>query len=134
MKLYSRQLNSLEELRREKHVLRYAIRHTDDWISLKDMDKKETDTGEAAGAGMLGTLISALASRSLLSTVLAIAPPLITLLSRRSASHPKKKSPLESLARDVFFGYLKWKALHFAYRSLRSMLGSDKETDKKQQG
>ena len=132
MKLYSRQLNSLEELRREKHVLRYAIRHTDDWLSLKELDRKETDTGEAAGAGMLGTLISALASRSLFSTVLAIAPPLITLLSRRSSSHSKKKNPLEALARDVLFGYLKWKAIHFAYRTLSGMLGSDKDSPKKE--
>src|SRR5690349_21676876 len=104
MKLYNKQLHSLEELKREKHVLKYAAKHTDDWLSFKDMEKEKDSSSDFAGAGILGTLISALGSKSMFSTLLAVAPPILTLFAKKSPGGPKKKNPLESLAKEVIFG------------------------------
>ena len=127
MKLYAKKLHSLEELKREKHVLRYAAKHSDDLLSFKDLGKN-TSTDEAAGAGMLGTLISAFGSKSLFNSVLAMAPPLLALISKRSSR--RKKNPIESLAKEVLFGYVKWKALQMAYRGITMAFRSDKKDDR----
>ena len=130
MKLYNKQLHSLEELRREKHVLKYAAKHTDDWLSFKEMEK-EKDTSDFASAGMLGALFSALGSKSMFSTVLAVAPTILTMFSRKSSgSDKKRKNPLESLAKEVIFGYLKWKGIHLGYKALRSIVEGSKEKDR----
>ena len=129
MKLYNKKLHSLEELRREKHVMRYAARHTDEMLSFKDLGK-DTSTDKAAGAGILGTMISAFGSKSLFNSVLAMAPPLLALISKRSGR--KKKNPIESLAKEVFLGYVKWKAIQMAYRGIMLAVGANKK-DKKDQ-
>ena len=129
MRLYSKKLHSLEELKREKHVLRYAAKHSDDVLNLSDLGKS-TSTDDAAGAGMLGTRISAFGSKSLFNTVLAMAPPLLALVSKGSGR--KKKNPLESIAKEVIFGYVKWKAVQMAYRGVMLLVKSRKEEDKKE--
>jgi hypothetical protein len=128
MRLYSKKLHSLEELKREKHVLKYAAKHSDDTLNFNDLGK-HTSTDDAAGAGMLGTLISAFGSKSMFNTVLAMAPPLLALVSKRSGR--KKKNPLESLAKEVIFGYVKWKAVQMAYRGVMLFVKSNKKDDKK---
>lgn len=132
MKLYSKQLNSLEELRREKHVLQYAKKHTDEWLSFSDLDKNKEHAEDAAGAGILGTLLSAAGSKSLFSTVLALAPPILTLLSKNTATGKKKSNPLEKLAKEVAIGYIKWKAIQMAYRGLKMLMKSDKKDKEKE--
>ena len=122
MKLYSRQLHSLEELKREKHVLKYTAKHTEDWLSFNNM-KHDTDAGQAAGAGMLGTLISALGSKSAFSTLLAIAPPLLTMFSKKDHGKGKKKhNPIERLAKEILLGYIKWKAVQIVYRGIMKII------------
>jgi len=131
MKLYSRKLNSLEELKREKHVLKYAAKHTDDVFDFgKAKTKDGDDTEEALGAGMLGTVISAFGSKSLFNTILAVAPPILSMVSKRSSSSRKKKSPLESLAKELILGYVKWKAVQMAYRGVMLIFKSNKKEDK----
>ena len=134
MKLYSKQIHSLEELKREKHVLRYAKKHTDDWLNFKDMEKGKAkeDVEDAAGAGMFGTLLSAMGSKSLLSAVMAMAPPVLTLMSKHSSSGRKRTSPLERLAKDVMLGYVKWKAIQMAYRGVMLAVNANKKKDDKQ--
>lgn len=121
MKLYPKQLHSLEELKREQHVLKYAAKHTDDWLSLKELGGSSSSTDNAAGAGILGTVISAFGSKSIFNVILAIAPPVMTLLSRHSSSSKKRKNPLESLAKELIIGYVKWKAVQLAYRGVRNV-------------
>jgi hypothetical protein len=130
MKLYTKKLNSLEELKREKHVLKYAAKHTDDVFDFNKAKAKDDDTEDALGAGMLGTVISAFGSKSIFNTVLAIAPPVLSMMSKRSSSSRKKKSPLESLAKEVIMGYIKFKALQMAYRGVMLAVKSKKKEDK----
>lgn len=127
MKLYPKQLNSLEELRREKHVLRYAKKHTDDWLNFKDLDKGKQQGGQATGAGLVDVLLSAAGSKSMFSAVLAVAPTVFSLLSKTSLSGRKLTKPLERLAKDVLVGYVKWKLIHFAYSGLMSLVSSKKD-------
>ena len=127
MKFYGKKLHSLEELKREKHVLKYAAKHSDDVLSFKDLGKSSS-TDAAAGAGMLGSLISAFGSKTLTNSLLAMAPPLLALVAKRTST--KKKNPLESLAKEVFFGYVKWKAVQMAYRGVMMVVRSKKKEDK----
>jgi hypothetical protein len=132
MKLYSKQLHSLEELKREQHVLRYAKKHTDDWLNFKDLDKDKEDAEDAAGAGMLGTLLSAVGSKSMFSAALAMAPPILTLMSKKSSSGRKRNNPLEKLAKEVILGYVKWKAIQMAYRGVMLVVKSNKSNEHKE--
>ena len=87
MKLYRKQLHSLEELKREKHVMKYAVKHTDDWLSFKEMSKGARPK-DAATLGMLGSVISAVSSKSIFSTALTVVPAILNMMPRREA---KKK-------------------------------------------
>ncbi len=124
MKLYSKQLKSLEDLKREKHVMRYAAKHSNEMISFKELGLENDSTTDAAGAGLAGTLISALGSKSLFNSLLAIAPPLLTMMGK--SSKKKKSNPLASLAKEVILGYIKWKAIEMAYRGVKKMAGKNK--------
>jgi hypothetical protein len=135
MRLYRKKLHSVEELRREVHVLKYAKKQSDSesWLDMKDIGLKgfgsssKTKTNSAFDAGILGTLISAMGSRSWLNIALAIAPPVFSLISKRS----KKKNFLESAAKDVLGGYLKWKGINLAYRWIRRAVSKQKPTPHK---
>jgi hypothetical protein len=124
MKLYSKQLNSVEELKREKHVLRYAVKHSDEALSFGEIGSKKSSTDDAASAGILGTMISALGSKSLFNTILAIVPPIISLVAKRSGK--KKKNPVESMVKEVISGYIKWKLVHMGYKTIMGFMGSKK--------
>jgi hypothetical protein len=131
MKLYSKRLNNLEELKREKHVLKYALKQSksEDWLNLDSIlktNKDEKNTESAAEAGILGSIISGLGSKSLFNTVLAMAPPLITMMSK-SGSKKKKSSFIERAAKDVILGYIKWKAIELGYKGVTSFMNSKKE-------
>jgi hypothetical protein len=44
----------------------------------------------------------------------------------------KKKNPLESLAKEIILGYVKWKAVQMAYRGVMLVVKSNKKEDKKE--
>jgi len=126
MKLYPRKLHSVEELKREKHVLKYAIKHTENesWF---DFDNGKA--GEKEGlvdSGMIGSVLSAVTSKSLFGTIMAVAPPVFKLITKRS----RKKNIAETLARDIAGAYIKWKAIQLSIRTAKKILTSAR--DKKQ--
>jgi len=118
MKLYKRQLHSLEELRRERHVLKYAVKHTDDWLNLKETGDDEFPG--LGGAGILGNIISAITSKSTFGTILTFAPTLLNLFSKNKKGE-KKKNPAASLIKEIAFGYIKWKAIQLAFRAIKNV-------------
>jgi hypothetical protein len=130
MKLYTRQLKSLEALKREKHVMKYAVKHSDDVLSFKELGGQEESTENAAGAGLAGSLISAFGSRSLFNTIIAIAPPILTLMTTGSSSRKKRSNPLQSLAKELVTGYLKWKAIQMAYRGVKMVVSKKDKKEK----
>jgi len=129
MKLYHKQLHSLEELKREKHVMKYAVKHTDGWLSFKEMSK-EARPKDAAALGMLGSVISAVGSKSLFSSALTIVPAILNLMPKKEAR--KKKGVLESLAKEVVLGYLKWKAIQMSYRGVMMLVNATKDKKEKE--
>ena len=129
MKLYHKQLHSLEELKREKHVMKYAVKHTDDWLSFKEMSKGARPK-DAATLGMLGSVISAVSSKSIFSTALTVVPAILNMMPRREAK--KKKGILESLAKEVILGYVKWKAIQMSYRAIMMLINATKDKKEKE--
>lgn len=126
MKLYPKPLHSLEELKREKHVLQYVVKHTGQSLSFKDLEenKSRSNTGSAL---LLSGLASALGSKSLLSAAVSAAPAAINYFSKKRAAPPPKKSPVEALAKEILFGYLKWKAIYLTYKGIMHLVGSGKK-------
>ena len=122
MKLYPKQLNSLKELKREKKNLRNSLKETDD---LFDGEVSGAQSDDAATAGLIGAIISAFGSSSFFNTILAIAPTIINIFSKRPGK--KKKNPVESLAKELIFGYIKWRAVLFGYNTLMSFFGTKKD-------
>jgi hypothetical protein len=129
MKLYPKQLHSLEELKREKHVMKYAVKHTDDWLSFKEMSKGARPK-DAATLGVLGSVISAVSSKSIFSTALTVIPAILNMMPRREAK--KKKGILESLAKEVILGYVKWKAIQMSYRAVMMLVNATKDKKEKE--
>jgi len=133
MKLYSKKLNSVEELKREKHVLKYALKHSgsDDWLNLNNLGSSDPRTENAAGAGVLGTVISAFGNKSMLNTILAMAPPVISLATKRRRK--PEAGFLQRAAREVVTGYIKWKAIQMVYRGIMMVVKSNKEDEEEKQ-
>lgn len=119
MALYPKKLNSLEELRREKYALMYARDEADkkDFFSIKSKD-----AGGVANASIIGTAMSLLTSRSLLSTLVTVAPSLINL----SGSKKAKNTFLQRFAKEIIGGYVKWKVLQMGFRGLKMFTNSRK--------
>ncbi len=133
MKLYNRQLKNLEDLRREKHMLQYAVRHTGDWLSFRELERaaKKPNGGQTTGAGLIATILSVAGSKSILHTIITLAPSLFTLIKKRSSGGRKRPNPLGKLATEVIGGYMKWKAIELLYKGIRTMKNSGKTKDLK---
>lgn len=130
MKMYGRKLTSLDDLRREKRVLEHAKAQSDQ-EGLIDLNRiKGTTTAlrainqgpQQVQGSLIGALLGALGSKSFFSALVTLAPPIISLIGKRSQANtlPARKNPLERVVKDVLFGYVKWKLVQFAYKLLRS--------------
>lgn len=142
MKFYGKRLNSIEELRRERQVLLYAKKHTasDSLLDIKALSSESGAGGlldgilggiggnkNAAGAGMLGSLISAFSSKSPMGIITALAPSIFSLIARRiGGSSRPRKNPIVQLVKEVAIGYIKWKAIQLAYRWVEMAIKANK--------
>ena len=126
MKLYPKPLHSLEELKREKHVLQYVAKHTDQSLNFNNLGK----TSKASGTGsalLLSGLASALGSKSLFSAAISAAPAAINYFSKRKSAPPPRKTVVESLAKEILFGYLKWKAIQLSFKGIKYLVKTLKD-------
>jgi hypothetical protein len=117
MKLYSKHLSTLADLKRERYLMKYAkqVHHLDDLFTMnsakgkKKKKKKESalDTGNPLGliTSLLGGGAAAGGGLGLLGN-----KHVRRLFIRR---FPKKTAG--RLVKEVFFGYLKWKAIELSY-------------------
>ena len=117
MKLYPKELHSVEALRREKLKLKYARKHSDNLVSID----KNTDDGLSSSA-FTGTLMSLVSSKSVSSFLLTLTPTLLSFVSGK-----KKKRFISSVAREVLGGYIKFKAMQMAYRYIRMIVKKKKD-------
>lgn len=108
MKIYPKNLTSLEALRKEKlRLQRIAQKNAPStWLS--------GDGAGKSGEGSQG-ILEQLGS-SVWPLVSSFAPQILQLVTRRS-----KKKPLFNFAKDFIGGYIKWKVLFLLGRKLWQM-------------
>lgn len=123
MRLYSRQLNSLDELKKERRRL-CKIRDEnapDTWLGLDD----------TASSGEDGSMIADLLSgalgpgSSILNVLLSAAPALLGAIGGG-----KINKILKSTGKDVLSGYLKWKGIRLAIKMMSRFIKSSNKTKK----
>lgn len=124
MKLYKKQLGSLEELKRERHLLQYIKKQQDpgNLFSLSDITgaatgSRQKASASAGGNDLLELLLSLAGSGSLADAAFRAGGPLLKLAARK---FPKKI--LFKLLSEVGGGYLKWKLLSGGFALLRHLV------------
>lgn len=124
MKLYNKQLNSVEELQREKQQLKAELRKADakGLFSLDDIipatgnkeNKGETTSSEVDIAGLATGLLSSLGNKD---SLLAIGLPLL-----KAAGSQLEKGLVKKILKEVGFGYAKWKAIELAFKGAKYLV------------
>jgi len=124
MRLYNKQLNSLEELKLEKQKLRAEMRKADaegffsvdDIIPGKSANKEgeEENGGGLDIAGIASTVLSAVGNKDML---LSVGMPLLKL-----AGNQLEKGLVKKILKEVGFGYAKWKAIELAYKGVKHLV------------
>ena len=116
MKLYRRQLHSVEELRREKLRLQYEKLHTDrkDFFPVREHGKP----GKNAGNNFADFLGGMATSQGPLQTWLTLSKPILRAINKKA----KPQKVLANIAKEVLLGYAKWKVIEMAYRGVRMYL------------
>ena len=131
MKLYPKKLNSLEELKREKQVLKYARKHSK--AEGLDINIPKPTRSEEKQSDFLSFAGDLLTSRSTGDMLMTVGLPLIKLIGRKT-----EKSFLKTFVGEVFGGYVKWKILQLGVKGVRRYVKMQKvkkeeEQDKKQE-
>lgn len=125
MKIYHKKLNSLEELKREKHVLLYAKKHTasEDLFSPGQIMPKSASAPSGNTTNVMAIIGDLLTSKSATSMGLTLGVPLVKMLGLKAS-----KSVLKPLVREVVGGYIKWKLIHFGIKIVRGAVQAKKES------
>jgi hypothetical protein len=131
MRLYPKKLNSLEELRKEKHKLLQHKNEIDllptfswDMLSGKQAStsKKSADDGNA-----IVDMIAGIIEEGSIATI-----GMNVLQSIRKFKLPKAVGNiLYPIAKDVAMAYVRWKAIELGYKGMRMII--EKRRKKKQQ-
>jgi hypothetical protein len=127
MKLYNKKLNSLEQLQREKVLLRYRRRQSkvEDLNPLTEMGK--TKVTPAAQDGLMGFALNLMGSGSKLETAMTIGKPLLKLLKSRSrkkvqrAYYAEEKpvgSKIKKIVQGIVITFVIGKAVQMSVRYL----------------
>lgn len=125
MKLYPKRLNSLEELKKEKHMLILAKKKSElpDVLSfglpiLNGFGKKK-DTEQAATDDniVVDLIASFIESPDLSNLVSTVARPILNYASDKAGT-----SILKSAAKEVIGGYAKWKAIELGFRGVKHLM------------
>lgn len=140
MKLYSKKLNSLEELRREKIRLRYERRHTDTSDLFPISEIGGSKMSEKAKAGLFGTVIELFSARSDLQTAVALSRPILNMLRKSRAKKaalraemglPKKKSFFKKVTMEIITTYLIGKAVQVGIHGVQLIIKRQKQAKQK---
>jgi hypothetical protein len=123
MKLYHKQLNSLDELKLEKQRLKAVLNKTEQegFISMNDILplKKEGDNKDLVS--QLTGLLDNVGAKEL---VMSLAGPALGLLGDKIEKHTLKK-----IAKEFLGSYVKWKAIELAYAGIRALIERNKKKD-----
>ncbi len=124
MKLYNKQLNSIEELRREKQKLKADLNSADKQglFSLDDVlpgknknnGKADNDGGGLDIAGIATGLLSSLGNKD---TLLSVGLPLLKV-----AGNQLEKGVVKKILKEVGLGYIKWKAIELSIKGIKHLV------------
>jgi len=137
MKLYQKQLHSLEELRTEKRRLRKELLDSNklDLNPLADFGKNSL--GSIGKDNSLSWILKLLGANSELDILLHLGKPLLNLLTKKknspeipkpltsrptSATSYPKSSILKRLGKEILLGYLTGKALQLTVKGARNLI------------
>jgi hypothetical protein len=142
MKIYPKQLNSLEELKQEKARLRQlrAATEGEDLFSLNDVlpsfgkkeKKEEADTGgheEGSGWENIAGTISDLLGSDLLTELLGGAGGILAGIAGKKL----REKVLMPLLKEVVLGYAKWKAVELGFSAAKMFVKSQKEKKRREE-
>jgi len=139
MKLYPKQLHSIEELKREKAALELLRKQTDleDIFSLNDVipsfTKKNKTEGSSEheqgeqGDGIMGMVHGLMDSFEIGDLLKVIGGPIAGLAGKKL-----RNNVILPLAKEVVGGYLKWKAAELSVKAVKHFLKARKEKKNKE--
>ena len=131
MRLYPKKLNSLEELRKEKHKLLQHKHEIDlvpnlSWDMLKGNSPSATKDSKDDGNAIIDMIAGVVEGGSIASIGMSV------LQSVRKFKLPKAVGNLlYPIAKDVALAYVRWKAIELGYKGMRMII--EKRRKKKQQ-
>ncbi|HEY1031998.1 MAG TPA: hypothetical protein VGD89_09505 [Flavipsychrobacter sp.] len=130
MKLYSKQLNSLEELRREKRMLKRAIKESEKEGFFPGSKKEGKENSDETG-DILSAATGLFSGSPLGSLAMAVGMPLLKQAAGKKIAKSGGKI-LGSLLKEVGFSYLKWKAVELGIKGVKQVIKKRKEKMEKQ--
>ncbi len=135
MRLYPKKLRNVEDLEREKKLLRKETRRLEDeeFLSLDSIFNKKSKDNEGGGFASLLDLLPV--SNPLVGTFINLIKQRISKKADKprqdtdnsSDSKKKGKSPLKKIAVEVIGGYLKWKAIELSFKGIKHLVKKRKE-------
>jgi hypothetical protein len=117
MKLYPKQLNSLQELKQEKERLSLSIGNN---AHQANSINTPAENSRVADVSYMGIILDLLSNDLIGSALLKLGLPMFKKAGKFAGKN------VFGLGKEVFGGYLKWKALELGYRWMRRYLNKDK--------
>lgn len=136
MKAYRKELNNLEDLRRERIRLKAELRYSSAGDFLNPFSKtSESKSFRKSKVGLLGTIGEVLGAENQLQTAIAIGKPLLKMLGKQRKktspallkSKDKKDSILLGIAKEILTGYLLGKAVQLSFKGIKSLIQKKKK-------
>lgn len=124
MKIYAKKLVSLEDLKKERLLLKAQLKEQD---MFADTTAKEANLSSS----LLSGILSGLSQKSLLNTVLKVAPLLWSAINSKPSYHPNQTNSktikssltagtlLDMAIKEFVGGYLKWKTGVLLYKGIK---------------
>ncbi|MEI8278321.1 MAG: hypothetical protein WCG87_01085 [Bacteroidota bacterium] len=134
MKLYPKRLNSLAELKKEKHMLMLAKKESElpdvlsfDLPLLSGLGKKKDVEQASEDDNIVVDLIASfIESPDLSNLITTVAKPILNYAKDKAGT-----SILKSAAKEVIGGYAKWKAIELGFRGVKHLVKTKMDKRKK---
>jgi len=126
MKLYNKQLHSLDQLRSEKAMLKAKAKNLKPF-DLAEFSQIDVDANFALNA-VKSSFQHVFSTNKILNIALEYAPFILEYVPQKWKSKSEEWS--KAAVKEFGFGYLKWKAIELAFDTAKYLLQSAKEQRK----
>ena len=121
MRLYPKKLNSVEELKRERHKLRQKLKVYKEEGVFPGTGKKTSSRSGEHKKDVISSIADFFFNSPFANIALSLGAPLIAKAGKKTG-----KSVFH-IGKELIGGYAKWKAMEIGYRWARRMIQSRKE-------